>query len=240
MYDVTIPYPSPLKVKDTGPFAFVLANTSQTPLHDLMLLQSDHGHWRRADVGELAVATTTAPATGPSPNTGPTTAPTTHPRYSASAKLQSNPPTQPPELAERWRPALLKAGVADTDCDTIAKLITGIVGDSARMVAIYRMDDAEFDRLLPIEVVPQPTKTHPDWHCDHQKCRPRHQQRHRRPDRQSFRSDDADWSKRRSRQKNPAQNRPVRPPAAGDCPQEQRSRSSFKALSGLLAPKSAG
>jgi hypothetical protein len=164
LYDVTIPYPSPIQVKAAGPFSFEVANKSQAPLHDLMLLKSaGDGHWLEANIGELAVASgrprrSAAPSTSPASQLSPTTAPTTQPRSSVSATLTPSSTMERKVLSDAWRPELLKAGVSESDCKVIAQFMAHLVFPAGRMVAIYRMDDAELDRLLPMEVVPQPSK----------------------------------------------------------------------------------
>ena len=73
-------------------------------------------------------------------------------------QLAQAPTTQPADLADAWKPRMTAAGVDSVDANVIAHVIDQYAFDSHRLTAVYRMDDAEFDRILPIEVVPQPAK----------------------------------------------------------------------------------
>jgi hypothetical protein len=53
---------------------------------------------------------------------------------------------------------MTKAGVDPTDAGLICKVIEQYAFDPRRLTAVYQMDDSEMDKLLPLEVVPQPAK----------------------------------------------------------------------------------
>jgi len=53
---------------------------------------------------------------------------------------------------------MTRAGVDPADAEMMRRVIARYAFDPHRLTAIYRMDDAEYDRLLPLEVVPQPAK----------------------------------------------------------------------------------
>ncbi len=57
-----------------------------------------------------------------------------------------------------WRDKLAAAGVLKSDQDVVLKILARYALDSSRLTAIYRIDPAELDRAMPIEVVPQPKK----------------------------------------------------------------------------------
>jgi hypothetical protein len=57
-----------------------------------------------------------------------------------------------------WRAKLAEAGVSTGDQEIILKALARQALDPKRLTAIYRMDPAELDRILPLEVVPQPKK----------------------------------------------------------------------------------
>jgi hypothetical protein len=57
-----------------------------------------------------------------------------------------------------WRGKLAKAGVSAADQDVILKILARHALDPKRLTAIYRLDPAELDRILPLEIVPQPKK----------------------------------------------------------------------------------
>jgi hypothetical protein len=57
-----------------------------------------------------------------------------------------------------WRAKLAEAGIAAADQEIVLKILARQALDSKRLSAVYRMDPAELDRILPLEVVPQPKK----------------------------------------------------------------------------------
>jgi hypothetical protein len=57
-----------------------------------------------------------------------------------------------------WRAKLAAAGVSTADQEIVLKILAKQALDEKRLTAIYRMDPAELDRILPLEVVPQPKK----------------------------------------------------------------------------------
>ncbi|HEV3416139.1 MAG TPA: hypothetical protein VG056_04980 [Pirellulales bacterium] len=57
-----------------------------------------------------------------------------------------------------WRAKLTDAGVLPADQDVVLKILARQALDPNRLTAVYRMDPAELDRILPLEVVPQPKK----------------------------------------------------------------------------------
>jgi hypothetical protein len=57
-----------------------------------------------------------------------------------------------------WREKLATAGVSAADQEIVLKILARQALDEKRLTAIYRMDPAELDRILPLEVVPQPKK----------------------------------------------------------------------------------
>ena len=61
-------------------------------------------------------------------------------------------------ILEPWRARLVEAGVSSADQEIILKILARKALDPQRLTAIYRMDPAELDRILPLEVVPQPKK----------------------------------------------------------------------------------
>jgi hypothetical protein len=57
-----------------------------------------------------------------------------------------------------WRAKLAEAGVSAADQDVVLKILARYALDPKRLTAVYRIDPAELDRILPLEVVPQPKK----------------------------------------------------------------------------------
>ena len=58
-----------------------------------------------------------------------------------------------------WRGKLADAGVSSSDQDVVLKILARQALDPKRLTAIYRIDPAELDRILPSEIVPQPKKS---------------------------------------------------------------------------------
>ena len=256
MYDVALPYKTPLQLKaDTGG-RLRATNTGNAPLLDLMFYKKQKDKWTRATIASLAGRPDAAPAGGdkkagatskPDPNAafdGPTTQATTEPaagpRTAAKRAMLPTtrragvvvaPVTQPadvinevtarsvavtvvpdtvtglpqPVVTERttvtarlvgptttaaatrqastmpstgggtaiafaradgddsavlspWKEALTAAGVLPGDVDTVVSVLKAHGLSERWMTAIYRLDPAEMDRLLPIEIVPTPRK----------------------------------------------------------------------------------
>jgi hypothetical protein len=103
-----------------------------------------------------APPTTAAVVTVAKPTTRPAT--TTAVATAKTFQMAVAPSTQPTELAESWKPIMTSAGVDPADANVMTRIIARYAFDPHRLTAVYRMDDAEFDRLLPLEVVPQPAK----------------------------------------------------------------------------------
>jgi len=168
-YDVQMPYPCPLKVTHAHAFTLDVKNDGGTTLHNVTFYKGDSGAWREAFIGDLESSSHhPAPATTQSttqPTTHPTTQPTTRPASYPPTQPAANPSpislkpvaaTQPSDLAADWKPKLLDAGLDPADADVIVKIIARSAFDPRRLTAIYFLDGPEFDRLLPLEIVPDP------------------------------------------------------------------------------------
>jgi hypothetical protein len=59
---------------------------------------------------------------------------------------------------DSWRKILTDADVSAADQELILKILAQHALGTKRLTAIYRMDDAEVERLMPLEIVPQPKK----------------------------------------------------------------------------------
>jgi hypothetical protein len=57
-----------------------------------------------------------------------------------------------------WRAKLTDAGVLPSDQDAVLKVLARFALDSKRLTLVFRIDPAEQERLMPLEVVPQPSK----------------------------------------------------------------------------------
>jgi hypothetical protein len=153
LYDFKLPCNSPITVKNEKNFKYAITNSSKSTLHDLTLYQGDQSSFRQASLGDL-------PPLNP-PSTKPATQPTTPQPTTKPAQLHVQltpvPATQPSDLAAPWKPKLLAAGISDADADVILKILTRSAFDS-RLSAICLVDETTMDRLLPLEVVPEPKK----------------------------------------------------------------------------------
>jgi hypothetical protein len=84
----------------------------------------------------------------------PATHPTTQPNLGISVVM--TPATRPSDLADPWKPVLQNLGVSEGDSAVIVGIIAGTLRDSHKLAGVYLMDQAEFDHLLPLDVVPEP------------------------------------------------------------------------------------
>jgi hypothetical protein len=172
LYDVEMPCPSPLTVEVGKDHSIRVANSSHAALHRLTFYQPIDASWRQGTVGDLAAAAA-APATRPSTSpaavpasvfadspatapasTMPSTLPSTQPAHLTAVTMA--PATRLSDLTDPWKPVLQKLGVAEADSGVMLSILANTLRDSHKLAAVYLMDDAEFDRLLPLEVVPEP------------------------------------------------------------------------------------
>lgn len=93
----------------------------------------------------------TAKADSPKPAAVPATAKPTDVTLSAPSESDAT-------VLDSWRAKLIEAGVASGDQEIVLKILARQALDPKRLTAVYRMDPAELDRILPLEVVPQPKK----------------------------------------------------------------------------------
>jgi len=181
VYDAEIPYALPLKVQadSAAPFGYLISNTGEQPIHDLELYKPADGGCRTAFMQELAAAKppATKPATGPTtrpedafsaaPSTSPASAPSTRPTTLAastqpvgqkiSLELRNSKPAD--LIAANWKSRLAALGLTSMDHELICAILARHGVDAKHLTAIYRLDAAALDQILPLEVVPAPRKT---------------------------------------------------------------------------------
>ena len=189
LYDVELNYALPLKLAGgaTADAPVQLANAGTVALHDVVLYRRDGAGWRTASLAQLppgrdpppdkksatapwkvdevfesAAVSTTSPAT--SPATAPTTQPTTQPlgvdpSRVREVQLAAVPATSASEVLADWRSRLGGLGLVTDDHAVITKILELQALDPQRLTVIYRLDEAELDRLLPLEVSPTPART---------------------------------------------------------------------------------
>ncbi len=150
LYDAELPFTCPLTVEASA--AGVRAtNTGAVALHDLTLFRQTPAGWTAATVGDLPAAARPSTRRSTGPSTGPATRPAT--------PLAAAPAGTPAGLAADWvRDRLGPAGPSDGDRRLVADLVAKYGFDGGRLTAVYRLDAADMDRLLPLEVLPQPRR----------------------------------------------------------------------------------
>jgi len=106
--------------------------------------------------GGAGPPTTATAATVPS-----TTAPSTRPSPGAAtaAVVADSPPADAAGALSAWGERLRSAGVVAADVPQILRILETQALDNRRMTVVYRLDAAELDRLLPLEVTPTPRRT---------------------------------------------------------------------------------
>jgi hypothetical protein len=187
VYDAEIPITAPLKVQadSAGESSYRIVNTSDAPLHDLELYKpADASGCRTAYLPQLDPAkpkpatkpATTASAPKPEdvfasvstkPATQAATQPATRPTTIASTtqptgqliKLAPASGAAAQAIASAWKSRLDKIGLEPNDVELICSILAQYAIDGNHLTAIYQLDAAEMDRLLPLEVVPAPRKT---------------------------------------------------------------------------------
>ncbi|HUO07569.1 MAG TPA: hypothetical protein VM008_04660 [Phycisphaerae bacterium] len=186
LYDLEVTYPIGLQLATTGDGQYSVVQPMDATMHDLTFYKRDgSGHWKTASISALGKtagsvlhavekpkpaapapvvagarrvvivngrAVISPPASQPAPATAPATQPqgaqiALAPFAGADAKILSF-----------WDARLAEAGVAAGDRDVALKILGQYALDKTRLNAIYRMDPAELDKILPLEIVPQPTK----------------------------------------------------------------------------------
>jgi hypothetical protein len=146
MFDVTMPYFSALKVRTAKDLSVELRNAGKSPLRHLTLYyQQSRQLWLEAAAGDVLPEDQSAAQTRPSDAT------------LRSEKVQLAPASaaSPALLAGAWKLELGMAGLSGADCNMIVSILQANAFSGQRLTAVYRMDDAELERLMPLDVVPQ-------------------------------------------------------------------------------------
>jgi hypothetical protein len=104
-------------------------------------------------VGGRVVAPEAAPAAAPVASTQPV------PGASTASVAADTAPGKPAEVLGGWGKRLAAEGFAPADVQQVLRILERHALDARRMTVAYRLDPAELDRLLPLEVTPAPRKT---------------------------------------------------------------------------------
>jgi hypothetical protein len=117
--------------------------------------------------GEKATAATTKPAKRATSR--PSSQPTTKPGQADAdvskdswrdLAIPSDAKALPAEDAVApWKARLTEAGLTPADVDVVLATLRTQALDDEQLTVVYRIDPAELDKLLPLEVVPLPAKT---------------------------------------------------------------------------------
>ncbi len=159
LYDLQMKYDSHLKIKAGKDDEVEIKNTGDFPLHDVVIYRDG----LQALVGDMSVAGKAVKPATPVASTAPTTrsaTATASPAVDtsiAAVKLVGVPSTQPSLPSLPWDKRMQAAHVEQADREVVDRLLSHYAHDQ-RTTAVYAMDDAEMDKLLPLEVVPQPAK----------------------------------------------------------------------------------
>ncbi len=97
------------------------------------------------------------PAKATTPAASPAGSPAAKPGETPNMKLGTLAQPEAEALAP-WRGRLAAAGVSAADQEIVLKMLARYALDRQRLTAVYQMDPAELDKLLPLEIVPQPKK----------------------------------------------------------------------------------
>lgn len=164
-YDLEIGYANPVHVQSAGGQKLQLWDAGSAPLYDLTIYRPSEEGWRATTIAKLdpsnppttqpTTQAATKPATAPATQAaakGPTT------RNIAERVVDGQAVKDAGQLLAPWKEKLAAAGLKPVDFDLILEILAKHALDSKRMTIVYRLDASEMERLLPIEVVPQPRK----------------------------------------------------------------------------------
>ncbi len=175
LYDAEHEYALPLKLAGgrNADDPLQVANTGTVSLHDVAFYRPDPkagaGAWRSGFIAELSPGKKVTPSTAPtsSPTTAPSTSPAqvsdveslgVEPADVKQVRLAATATTRPSDFLSDWKDRLAREGVTSADRDTIIRILAKHALDPARLTVVYRLDPAELDRIVPIEVIPTPRK----------------------------------------------------------------------------------
>lgn len=169
LYDVDLRYKSPLQIKaGAAPGDLELSLPTGPTLHDLAVYKRSGDGWTSVTVDSLEGAAP-APAKKPdakkvdpaaafdAPTTQPTTAPATQPAKSHTVTLAPA-ASDPTALLASWQSRLESSGVLPIDVPLVMSILQANAFDERWLTVVYRLDPAELERLLPLEVTPTPRK----------------------------------------------------------------------------------
>jgi hypothetical protein len=154
-YDAEFNLPAPLVVAG-GPDKYQVRNTSSAPLYDVLLCLPTTGGVR---IGWLDAL----PPAKKGSNAGKSSAPKDK-ATGESDVIMSSPLAPGSEPFERQAPGeirrrLLSAGLKAAEADVLLSLAAGPVLKPREMVALVRLSPGTIEEHVPLEIVPEPSKT---------------------------------------------------------------------------------
>lgn len=157
LYDLEMRYPVRMVVSaHEGRYTF--RHSMDAPLHDVTFYKRQDDHWQSATLAAKRAASKSATSTAPSLGARSSDAPGAIEKGTdVEFAFGSAKETDDTVLAP-WRSKLAAANVSAADQEVILKILAHHALDPNLLTAIYRLDPAELDRILPLEIVPQPKK----------------------------------------------------------------------------------
>ena len=104
-----------------------------------------------SNIGINRISLTIHPKDESAPTTGPT-------GPAQTLALSTETTSDPKQLLAPWKDRLAATGLAPIDTDLILDILAKYAIEPGRLTAVYMLDRAQMDDLLPEEVVPQPAK----------------------------------------------------------------------------------
>jgi hypothetical protein len=159
-YDLELNYTSPLTIGGGGPdLSYQLTNQSLRPMRELNLYKPDGNGWRHTEIDQLGESIAATKPAATTQTAASRSAATSQPaKATVHITLDGSPSTQPAEVVGSWKARLMDDGLAASDADIILRILEKQALDPKRLTAVYELDGAEMDRLLPLEVLPEPSK----------------------------------------------------------------------------------
>jgi hypothetical protein len=171
LYDVELEYAVNLQVSGGEKGVYHVVQPMDAPVRDLTFYQHDaNGHWKTGTLATLAKTPGSSMAAEATVHAvwhnGPgmpvatkevTTAPAATQPHGTDLTLTETAAMDENVLAP-WGTALANAGVSASDQKVALAILAKYALTPDRLTAVYRMDPAELEKVMPLEVVPQPEK----------------------------------------------------------------------------------
>ena len=157
LYDVVLKRPTTLHLSSTAE-GYALRNPAAYPLHDVVTIVPDADQFKCSLPVTLDGMLSTAPepaATQPADTGADETAPASAPEGPVTAVRLAE-AVRRPQLLNQLRQRLLAVGLGEAEAAHALRIIEPYAFDPSQMTALYRLDPAELDELMPLELTPEP------------------------------------------------------------------------------------